>query len=57
MAEHNLSRRRLLGTARAVAGAAVLGSGPLVAEHYGVDLDRFPPHAAMLDYVVAAAGG
>ena len=28
-----------------------------VAEHYGVDPDRFPPHAATLDYVVAAAGG
>jgi uncharacterized OsmC-like protein len=28
-----------------------------VAEHYGVDAERFPPHAATLDYVVAAAGG
>ncbi len=28
-----------------------------IAEHYGVDPDRFPPHATTLDYVVAAAGG
>jgi hypothetical protein len=28
-----------------------------VAEHYGVDADQFPPHAATLDYVVAAAAG
>jgi hypothetical protein len=28
-----------------------------VAEHYGVDPERFPPHATTLDYVVAAAGG
>ena len=28
-----------------------------VAEHYGVDADRFPPTATTLDYVVAAAGG
>lgn len=28
-----------------------------VAEHYGVDPDRFPPEPTTLDYVVAAAGG
>ena len=28
-----------------------------IAEHYGVDPERFPPHATTLDYVVAAAGG
>ena len=28
-----------------------------IAEHYGVDAEDFPPHAATLDYVVAAAGG
>jgi hypothetical protein len=28
-----------------------------VAEHYGVDPERFAPHATTLDYVVAAAGG
>jgi hypothetical protein len=28
-----------------------------VAEHYGTDPERFPPHATTLDYVVAAAGG
>jgi len=28
-----------------------------VAEHYGVSPDEEEPHAATLDYVVAAAGG
>ncbi len=28
-----------------------------IAEHYGVDPERFAPHATTLDYVVAAAGG
>ncbi len=28
-----------------------------IAEHYGVDPDRFAPHATTLDYVVAAGGG
>ncbi len=28
-----------------------------IAEHYGVDPERFPPHATTLDYVVAAAAG
>ncbi len=28
-----------------------------VAEHYGVDPERYPPHATTLDYVVAAAAG
>ena len=28
-----------------------------IAEHYGVSGEDFPPHAATLDYVVAAAGG
>ncbi len=28
-----------------------------IAEHYGVDPERFPPNATTLDYVVAAAGG
>jgi hypothetical protein len=28
-----------------------------VAEHYGVEPGDVPPHAATLDYVVAAAGG
>jgi hypothetical protein len=28
-----------------------------IAEHYGVDPDRFPPHATTIDYVVAATGG
>ena len=28
-----------------------------IAAHYGVDPERFTPHATTLDYVVAAAGG
>jgi hypothetical protein len=28
-----------------------------IAQHYGVDPEAFPPHAATLDYVVAAAAG
>ena len=28
-----------------------------IAEHYGVDPEKFGQHAATLDYVVAAAGG
>ena len=28
-----------------------------IADHYGVDPDRYPPQATTLDYVVAAAGG
>jgi hypothetical protein len=28
-----------------------------IAEHYGVNLNEYPPDAATLDYVVAAAGG
>ena len=28
-----------------------------IAEHYGVDTDVHEPHAATLDYVVAAAAG
>ena len=27
------------------------------AEHYGVDIDDFPPDATTLDYLVAAAAG
>jgi hypothetical protein len=33
------------------------GTHSEVAEHYGTDTERFPPHATTLDYVVAAAGG
>jgi len=28
-----------------------------IAAHYGVDPERYTPHATTLDYVVAAAGG
>ena len=28
-----------------------------IAEHYGLDPDKYPPFPATLDYVVASAGG
>jgi hypothetical protein len=28
-----------------------------IAEHYGTDLQKYEPHAATLDYLVAAAAG
>ena len=36
---------------------ALFGVHSEVAEHYGVSPDEEEPHAATLDYVVAAAGG
>jgi hypothetical protein len=33
------------------------GTHSEVAEHYGTDPEKYPPHATTLDYVVAAAGG
>jgi hypothetical protein len=33
------------------------GTHSEVAEHYGTDPEKFPPHATTLDFVVAAAGG
>lgn len=33
------------------------GAHSEIAEHYGVDVDVHEPHAATLDYVVAAAAG
>jgi hypothetical protein len=33
------------------------GTHSEVAEHYGTDPEKFPPHATTLDYVVAAAAG
>jgi hypothetical protein len=33
------------------------GTHSEVAEHYGTDPEKFQPHAATLDYVVAAAAG
>ena len=35
----------------------IFGVHSEVAEHYGVTPEQYPPHAATLDYVVAAAGG
>ncbi|MBV9818898.1 MAG: hypothetical protein JOZ07_11170 [Solirubrobacterales bacterium] len=37
--------------------AVAFGVHSEVAEHYGVDPAKYPPHATTLDYVVAAAGG
>ena len=34
-----------------------IGVHSQVAEHYGTDLNEYPPDATTLDYVVAAAGG
>ena len=28
-----------------------------IAEHYGTDMSHHPPHAATLDYLIAATGG
>ncbi len=36
---------------------AFFGVHSEIAEHYGVDTDVHDPHAATLDYVVAAAAG
>ncbi|MEX2619390.1 MAG: hypothetical protein WD250_04145 [Egibacteraceae bacterium] len=45
-------------TAHLPAGEAVaFGVHTEVAEHYGVDPDRYPPTSTTLDYVVAAAAG
>jgi hypothetical protein len=33
------------------------GTHSEVAEHYGTDPEKFPPHATTLDYVVAATAG
>lgn len=35
----------------------VFGMHGAVAEHYGIDVTKYEPHATTLDYVVAAAGG
>jgi hypothetical protein len=35
----------------------VFGTHSEVAEHYGTDPEKFPPHATTLDYVVAATAG
>jgi hypothetical protein len=35
----------------------IFGVHSEIAAHYGVDPERFAPHATTLDYVVAAAGG
>jgi hypothetical protein len=35
----------------------VFGVHSEIAEHYKVSPEAFPPHAATIDYVVAAAGG
>lgn len=40
-----------------VGETALVGSHDEIAEHYKRELGTFEPHAATLDYVVAAAGG
>lgn len=37
--------------------AVVFGVHSEIAEHYGVDASLFEPHAATLDYLVAATAG
>jgi hypothetical protein len=54
--------RRLGGPLRAATLPAepapvYFGVHGAIAAHYGVDMSRTEPHAATLDYVVAAAGG
>ncbi|UCC86928.1 MAG: hypothetical protein JSV81_19055 [Anaerolineales bacterium] len=38
-------------------GPTFFGVHSEIAEHYGVDLDIHEPHAATLDYLVAATAG
>ncbi len=38
-------------------GPVAFGVHSEIAEHYGVDPERYPPQATTLDYVVAATGG
>ncbi|HEX2030895.1 MAG TPA: hypothetical protein VHL78_05775 [Actinomycetota bacterium] len=48
------------GTRRAdipVDGPVLFGTHDEIAEHYGREPGSFEPHAATLDYMVAAAGG
>jgi hypothetical protein len=35
----------------------LFGAHGAIAEHYGVDPSKIEPHAATLDYLVAATGG
>ena len=53
---------RLAGPVRhawlpAESGPVTFGVHSEIAAHYGVDPERFAPHATTLDYLVAAAGG
>ena len=60
--ESRVSIKRLGGPIRAASLPAetepvIFGVHGAVAEHYGMDLTKFEPHATTLDYVVAATGG
>jgi hypothetical protein len=60
--ESKVTIRRLGGPVRSATLPAesepvIFGVHAEIAEHYGVNLKDYPPHATTLDYVVAAAGG
>jgi hypothetical protein len=40
-----------------VGESVLVGSHDEIAEHYKKELGSYDPHAATLDYIVAAAGG
>ncbi len=54
--------RRLGGPTRSATLPAesepvLFGAHGEIAEHYGLDVTKFEPHATTIDYVIAAAGG
>ena len=60
--ESRVEIRRLGGPTRSATLPAesepvLFGAHGAIAEHYGLDGTKFEPHAATIDYVVAAAGG
>ena len=60
--ESRVEIRRLEGRTRTAALPAesqpvLFGVHGAIAEHYGADMETIEPHAATIDYVVAAAGG
>ena len=60
--ESRVEIRRLGGPTRSATLPAesepvLFGAHGAIAEHYGLDATKFEPHAATIDYVVAAAGG
>ena len=60
--ESRVEIRRLGGPTRSATLPAesepvLFGTHGAIAEHYGLDVTKFEPHATTIDYVVAAAGG